>query len=471
MTAPRFPQFVNDAADQLERLGLVARVPYLRSSGYETGCHDEFLFYLKYRLGLRPGLSYSQALNDGSWFHAHAAAALDIEAPSPWSLLEARKAEIVALLSGASAARVEAILEQEVKDYQTTRAWWETACTLPIGRHGTLLEFLTNPRFRVLGSEVNLRVQLPHLRLIAACRLDLLLLDTVSNLIWIVDWKTSAEDTETRLSTCIYEFQTNHYLSIISLLLQKSWFRKRYDLTADTQLGGMFHFAFTKPGIRLSGLDRDFTVDTTKPTAPRTYHGEPKFENYLSRLRERLSEPQPIPVTNFSRVDAGLLLSDSRMYRYRSDLGYLINLATRPATPYTFRANINSVRSHGSLSPWAPFYYVEPRQWPSVLSAGNFVIGQPDDQEQYEGPRLRPSALSGRRERSAVSPALTRHLQEQAQAVSTWLFSSGEAPTQAIDMVRPRSDGDGDGGDRELCASNPPGDDPASNPGHSGQPI
>jgi len=57
------------AADHLESVGLMARVPTLRSSDFNYPC--EFSYYLERRLGLSPAFSEqcSAAMCRGSWHH------------------------------------------------------------------------------------------------------------------------------------------------------------------------------------------------------------------------------------------------------------------------------------------------------------------------------------------------------------------------------------------------------------------
>lgn len=424
MTDKLLPDWAVSEREGLEGLGLVARVPYLRSSAYEDASHDEFLFYLKDRLGLRPAISYSAALSRGTWFHAWAAHTLDpLRAPHPDTLLQVRKSEIAEVLPSTSASRLAAILADEERDAQMGKAWFEAASKVPIGTHGPMLEYLNNPRWVMLGTELGFRTLLPGGKLgVLACKYDVLLFDKTTNLLWIVDWKTSAEDTNTRLSSCLYEFQTNHYLTILGLLIRKPFFRRKFGLPKKgVQLGGMMHIAIQKPTIKLSGNDRDFVVDTTKPTAPKKYHGEPRYENYLRRVTDWITGSGEYagrvtanPV-NYSAVDAGVLLDQRRMFRYQSELNWLMELAYRPPNPYNFRANINSTREYGTLSPWAPFYFTNPREWPAVLKAGNFVIGHRDGEESYVGEAVPESALSSKRGWSRLSNRRRAYLRAAAE--------------------------------------------------------
>lgn len=453
------PDWAKQDEQELQTFGLMPQVPYIRASDYETASQDEFLYYLKRRLGITPAISYSTTLNRGTWFHAFAAKEFDGSAPEPPDLLVKRKHELAHLLQqgGSSAGFIERQVGYEEVDYQMARAWWTAAISTPIGQHGTIPEILG--RFRVIGSEVGLRTTIPGVPVgVLAGRVDLLLLDPRSNHLWVVDWKTAAAATEDRLSTCLYEFQTNHYLTILSLLLRKPVFRRKFHLPADTQMGGMLHFAFQKPSIKLSGNDRDYEVDTTKPNAPRKYYGEPKFENYLRRVQDWVNGSGEYegretnnPV-NFSQVDAGLLLDKRRMYRYQSDLNWMLDLALRPANPYLFRSNVNSTRDYGSLSEWAPFYFTNVWEWPAVIKAGNFLIGHRDAEEQYASEFVPTAATSSARRgykrltasgRSRLSnghkPLLTRFAQEvsrpaakaEASLVALAAATGEEAPQAA----------------------------------------
>ena len=58
-----------DAARWLEAHGMVAEVPTIRSSDYESCLGNPFGYYLTRRLGLSDALRWSEALSRGSWFH------------------------------------------------------------------------------------------------------------------------------------------------------------------------------------------------------------------------------------------------------------------------------------------------------------------------------------------------------------------------------------------------------------------
>ena len=57
------------AYDYLRHHGITDQPPTLRSSDYESCLSDPFRYYLTRRLGIYPALSWSKALNRGSWFH------------------------------------------------------------------------------------------------------------------------------------------------------------------------------------------------------------------------------------------------------------------------------------------------------------------------------------------------------------------------------------------------------------------
>lgn len=401
------------AREYLEGNGLVAVTPPIRASSVTRAIGDPFLYYLVDRLGIVPILSLSRALSTGSWFHARAEMMpFDTPgAPLPpedmarlRSRLDDRLVELRQLAAhmGLSADRTASILADEESDFALALALYSVAflkLQLPGYAPGmTVARYLNGSHFRTVSIEnlYTVEVRDPDMgTLTLAAQPDRLLLNTSNNHLWLVDYKTCQESPTTRLQTCTSEQQTLQYMHVISTLLQEN--PEALDVPRGTALGGMIHIAAQKPSIRLSGNDRDFTISTrTLTRGPRRgqevtekeYFGEPKFDNYLNRVKEWLEgvgeyqHEAPLratdPCVNMSTVHFGAV--DRGMWaRYHARIRQVARYATCEACPANFPDNPSSLRGQGgTLSPYLPFYTETVEKWPGIV-ARDFLIRHRDE--------------------------------------------------------------------------------------------
>jgi len=254
------------AADYLEAHGIVAHfATSMRSGDYELCLSNPHLYYLIRRLGLRPALGWSKAMNRGSWFH-HLLALFNN--PNRFKLYDALQTQRLAELGGTCKAlglSVEKALEitaRELKDAAVARAWFEATESVPIKRKGidkatTFQEWLRDGGWQVVGSEVQIIYMHPDYPGVPiVVQYDLLLYNPKANALWIVDGKTTSDPCIIRLATTKHEFQTQHYLVTADRHLPT--LAKALDLPGDVHLAGMIHIAIWKPGIEFGQKDRDY---------------------------------------------------------------------------------------------------------------------------------------------------------------------------------------------------------------------
>jgi hypothetical protein len=358
---------------------------------------DPFRYYLARRLGLVPPLDWSPALSRGTWFH-HCLARFDKDNTTLESGLEAelntRKAELLELANEAGKDHTP-LWEREEKDMKTALAWWKSAgCGVVISReHGTLQHYLNKACFRCLGREVHLVYRGNGVVMVA--QIDLLLLNTETNQIWIVDGKTASVGPKIRLATCPIEFQTLHYMETARKCLTDGIIQRHYNLEGDVRLGGMIHAAVQKCPLEFGREDRPFTeANHTLQRGPRrgqveirrTYEGEPTFDNYLQRQAEwysatgrythRAAEIGDDPPVNLSFTFAGPDMGGRSDQMYGLMVNVVSNYARTEPMPSNFPMNADNLRPfHGSkLSLYAPFYLMPVHLWPGIIEEEGFRI-------------------------------------------------------------------------------------------------
>jgi len=208
-----------DAQRWMEYHGYVDTTPSIRSSDYEGVLHCPFQYYLGRRLGLVPVLRWSKALSRGSWFHKrlelyrdNSTMALEIMN----AMLDDRIDELEEICNriGIKGESKDNIKERERRDFWCALGWYETAMNLDTHQKiPTVQKFLTQDHFQHLGSEVGVRLHMPHTskagKVMLTGMYDTLLYHKAQNTIFIVDAKTCAGSPEERLQTCPSSFKLN----------------------------------------------------------------------------------------------------------------------------------------------------------------------------------------------------------------------------------------------------------------------
>ena len=394
-----FPTDDSDSARTfLEAHGLVAVEPPLRSSDFPAALEDPFRYYLTRRLGLAPFLSYSTALNRGSWFHT-AAQASQTSDPSSFLLaaLDSRLAELKSVCDSVGVLPSAALTfaQRERRDFETASAWFEAAFSTPFHQGQSLSTYFSS--FTHVASELTLRhtITLNGRSLPLVCTLDRLILR--DNLLSIVDYKTCSEPPSIRLAKCPLEMQTWLYSFIVDELLSSGRLQQLLNLPPSVTFGGMYHLAIQKPTIRLGLNDRPFRETPFTPSSGknkgitrinREYYGEPSFARYLARCSswyartdEFSSDPDSEPRVNISYIAPTLIRSPLTLKDLFTRLELLHSFSTRPANPDNFPKNPNGIYSYRgqSLSPFADLYFRPVREWPSIIQQARFVVDHRDD--------------------------------------------------------------------------------------------
>ena len=393
-----------EAKEWLEDQGLVAKTPAIRSSDFESILSCPFQYYLSRRLGLVSTLRWSAALSRGSWFHRRLelfqeSKALAFKQMLEWLVESQEELVKTCAKQGIIGGRKERILDQEQKDMLMALSWFEAMQVFSVPGKGSVIDFLNQPWFRVLGSEITAEYNHPEYgRLLA--QYDLLLYHKKQNVLFIVDAKTCSGSTINRLRTCPIEFQTQHYIHILNYLTKAGVISETYDLPEDVRVGGMIHIAVQKPTIEYGMNDRDFEIVNHEfKRGPRKgqieerriYSGEPRWENYRERCKRwflaegefETQKPTRVsdPPVNFSHTFATSSLDRQGTLDYHSRLQLVESYATREGTPGSFPMSANHLRQFGRLSPFAPFYLTTVEDWPVIMASEGF---QQEDRDNVE---------------------------------------------------------------------------------------
>lgn len=386
--------------------GLVDIVPPIRSSDYALAVSDPFRYYLVKRLGISRPMELREALEQGTWFHA-ALERWDPLSPTPVTITDLveetkreRKSKEREL--GLSPEYMEAVLENTEKDAAKAMAVFRAATTLPISpKIGTISDFLARKDITTLANELPVRVP-TQAKAVSMVVFDKILYQKSSHKLHVFDAKTTAYPTTVRLQSCPDEFQTRHYLWTLHVALREGMLDtllEEYGIPKQgLEVGSMIHWAVRKPNIKLCGYDRDFREYQHEITrgprkgeveTRREYRGEPKFENFLQRIkdcmrgegdwesekRDRLHEPYSnLSFTPFSQVYDGW-----RGKQYERQLDYMVRVSTQDAFPIDFLPATDRLYSGGESNPYTPFYMLDPDRWPSVMRQDGLIVSHRSD--------------------------------------------------------------------------------------------
>ena len=435
------------AKEYLEHHGLMATVPTIRSSDYSLALRSPRLYYLIRRLGLIPALRWSEAMNRGSWFHTILGLYRAPNRRAVYAKLVLKRIdELKAYCDTAhiGTERMLAIIDREHLDAATALGWFEALETVEIhnqttGEKFTIRQFLDQPRWKHLGSEV--RIVRPHKingkEVLMVIQLDCLLYDRDSNKLWIFDGKTTSETPLSRVATVKHEFQTQHYMVTTDWAIETGLLQSKFDLPDDVTLGGMMHCPVWKPGIRFGmkdrphrwysegkrtgmcgtviraagdegydvvvgeiGSDQDWSPTTTAPTMEealkilheitgkkpeKQFTGEPDLRHFVTRLQEAykgyeeklLGEGKLAePPVNLTWTTHAVLLDKDWLTDYWDCVQYIHSHAVRTAIPENFLPpDMREIRG----SEYEPFFTNPPAAWPEIVRDRHFITARRDD--------------------------------------------------------------------------------------------
>ena len=397
----------------LEYHGLVARVPPIRSSDFELALNDPFRYYLTRRLGIVPAHSWSPALARGSWMHKcfeHDLFSSDEGLTlKVFNTLDNRINELTETNKslGIVGDSHRDLLARERLDVETSLGWYHAARSVKISdKHGTFPQFLSQLYWRILAREL----PISHSSLLQPAKvpssngiLDLLLHDTRHNTLWILDLKSCSEPAVNRLSTCALEFQTQHYLHILSNHINIPLWRRTYDLPDNVRIAGMMHLAIQKPDIKFCNADRNFREfefipnkgkkNQGIPRMEKEFFGEPVLANYIKRCQQwytgtgdylHLAPERTVsPTVNISFSPIEKVLDQGGLIEYTSRMAFLEKLAMCPAYPANFIRSASALRSFGKLSKYAPFALTPPRLWPEIIEREGFIVAHREEETAH----------------------------------------------------------------------------------------
>ena len=377
------------AKEFLEYHGYVSRQPSIRSSDYELVLSNPFQYYLSRRMGLIPCLQWSDALARGGWFHTyleyinHSESVID-EAYN--DAITNRKDELKEICEqrGIKGESKDKVIEREVKAAMEAKAWAEALYTVRMSNNLTAYQYIMQPHFMFLGTEIALKTKEKYPRVGAY---DALLYHKKQNSLWIIDYKTTAMSPRDRLMSCPIEFQTQHYLFILEEL--KESIASHYSLPSDVKVGGMIHIAIQKPTIKFGIKDRDYElVHKTLSRGPRKgqtvtekiYQGDPKLSNYITRCKEWYQESTESPVTYSIRKLEG---TEKEKKEYEDRIAYITKHIRCECTPSNFLKSTKSLFSYGRENPYLPFYLCPVDLWPNIIKEEGFIQHDRDKETRF----------------------------------------------------------------------------------------
>ena len=395
------------AAAFLAQSGLPSTVPSIRSSDLNLLLTNPFIYYLTRRLGIARAFSASEALSRGTWFHKIWELD-DTNQPTPTIIgldaaIATRRRELASACEacGVIGDTRSSILEDERREAETVRAWYEASSISTIDRaFGGWRAYFSQPMWALLGKEITLSCTNPTIGAVECCplviQIDGLYYNKRNNQLWINDFKTTSLDPSTRLLICTREFQTQHYLYVLSRCLPQV--RATYNLPDNVTIGGMLHTVISKPSIEFGQSDRNFTLEPFTPSRgknkgitrmEKTYHGDPVYSNYLARVRSWYSstgdyahlapEREARPLCNISTSPMNTpggtgVLDEDGLSEYHDRVSFVTSYAKRLPHPSDFLLNTNDLISGKGPSPFAPFAFSPIRSWPDLLIPNQLVI-------------------------------------------------------------------------------------------------
>lgn len=392
-----------DSFEWLQSQGFTFCSPAIRSGHIGMAMSNPFAYYLRARLSLTRALSYSEALSRGSWFHTHFEMCEEPDAAAHLEILFKRRLEELATSCadlGIVGDRRTAILDRERQDFQVTSGWFDVALDVPMGfERPSLRTLLFHGGVRFLTRECLLVCPAPgHPSVPLVAQPDALLYQPDVKGVWVLDLKTTSDSPSSRLRTCRFELQTQHYCFIAQDLLKRGVIQEKFNLPPETRLLGMVHACVQKPTIELCGKDRAFSIDTTplksgprkgEPRNEKVYYGEPLLANYVRRCREWFlgegeyaelqEERKKDPAVNMSWTPLSVLgLDNEDDCDYYSMLAVAIRYRNEVPWPNRFPRHVSPLNADEDL---LPLYDTEPLQWPEVVKAEGLVMRKRDTVE------------------------------------------------------------------------------------------
>lgn len=345
--------------------------PSIRSS--DAKYSDDFMYLLRRRYGLVKAGDYSEALSLGTHWHA----LLEFEGRSDaLELWNAYRARVLAEAPQRHADQVANDLDFAFG------LWTDIIRGAPLSESGqSIAGFLAMPHIRSVASELTIVRGLPN-GLSSTIQIDRLLHNTSTNQLVIADLKSTGTDAQVRAAQCPFEFQTWHYLENLHAALPTVC--AHFDLPTDVTIASMLHLIFRKPTIRMSGEDRDYTLEhKTITRGPRkgtvdtirNYHGQPRWHNFVERAKAWYRDNPGQILKSATHFSGNELL---RM-EYRTRLEKLCERALREPVPMLHPRTESGAVEWSGVSPYYPFYLSpDPDTWPMLAARHGFKVEHRD---------------------------------------------------------------------------------------------
>jgi len=218
-------------------------------------------------------------------------------------------------------------------------------------------------------------------------RLDEIVLDTKSGLIYIKDYKTSSRDVMFTLAGYHWSLQCRLYRLLAGALLQDPSFAPRGH-TPD----GFILDILQVPTISMGGGDRDYTEhEHTLTRGPRKgetemrrdYEGEPKFENYLQRCREWYAREGNNAVQSFAIRFTEPVLPDELLLDLQVAAVYQVLPAGNPGL-FPRDETTSHCKYMNRICPYYDLCCTDEASWPGIIESKYEVKPPKEKKEESE---------------------------------------------------------------------------------------
>ena len=417
--------------------------PHIRSSDIHY-LSNPFLYFLRRRLGLTRafGSHSSPTLNRGTWFHT----AFEIWLTAPettdrlpllWDRITAREGELRTLTAqfGLPSDAALAVLADE-KRY-ALEAFTRLNCALDsrFGPSGSMREHFLEHYELVGAPETDITIREPEMAPLTA-RVDCLLRAKKTGGLWVCDLKSTTLDPLHRATRCPLEFQTHHYVNVLSSAVTQGLVPGTESLDS---IEGMMHLIVSNFDLKFGRGDRRYSwacqstqrrevarsgtvteVPGDTPHAPcryllsakdfqnnqtidvvldtedeaverlrefvkvepkKNFEGEPDLNIYLNRIKDRYNGTgQYAHEEDNLRKSPPCVISHTygqeidRAHRsnYHPLLMEINDLATREPLPENFPKT--DIGLEDGQSPFLPLFLYNRSQWPEIVDRERLLV-------------------------------------------------------------------------------------------------
>jgi hypothetical protein len=354
----------------LSKAGFEPRPAVIRSSDWHTLCECPFLYLLKHRLGISQPLSTAPALGLGTWSHRSLECSLrGLEGQEKTRFLED------ALREDTKKANT-ALTPHFAQSFNEDNAHWmevgficqeEANRILPLPPHLSLLSceaLALSTLSDLLGSYDPNSIDI-------AGRFDALLYDENKNEVYILDAKTTSMSPVARFSTIPWEYQTLLYRLLALVLLDQGVIQSVYNLPPDASFGGIMHYIWQIPGIRIREADRKaemvegfgYAREVYRQRCREWYQATGEFAK--NSIQFELEPPVLLHITRWAKSEP--IADPQFLTRLLRHAQYCVSTNMS----YFWRSD-DGIRNFGKVSHYAPFYTSHPREWRDLMR--NFTI-------------------------------------------------------------------------------------------------